>query len=714
MSRRYDDRYDDRQSGVSRRPRNDRDYDDEVDIDIRQSRYDAPPARTAVRERDAETVTQGRRGPRQPDFLREDYGRNANAGQLVVREEIIEDDYVARAPQRRRSLESVRSRAPPQRVEKEEIIIRERERDNVGPPYPRSERGSFSERDEVYRDRPRSRAPPQQNRDGYEEEIDIRIRETERDDRPPPPRSNLGGREENRFRRGDEGPPPMRGAVEKREEVTFIREERDRPPPPREVEREEIVFRDTVRSPPPREQPRGRGRDEEIDIDIRESGRGRGMREEEIDINIRDRSAPPPRQRSQSRGVMVKKDHEEWVVRRRRTPSPSPSPPPREFEREQIIIRRKERSPSPEPLPPPREPSPEPLPPPPEPIYRPPIIQEVITHHRHIDHGIERARSPTPPPAPAPPSPPKEEDLEISIRRQGTRNGKNYDEEITFERDVHETPNNRQVSFPDRTRDSGRDVGRTRSAAPPQSRRYDDDVSSEADYYNRRVTSRGYPGEAYNGATKDWGLVDIPPGTERVELDGVGGGRQELTWNRYNGDRRGKFYTGDRVYDEGFGNNGPPAPAPLPAPVPERTRNEDISIHISNQRGGGEDTTANQRRKTRDRMWTEVAKDLVIREAIDEKGYEFEETEEFWYVMQYLQYVSLPYLTSNRAQEANKAAGGRPRPRHHNRRYPPPAPRPHPRTPVRALVRSGAEDASAAGTADPATAVCGAVEGKVR
>jgi hypothetical protein len=39
-------------------------------------------------------------------------------------------------------------------------------------------------------------------------------------------------------------------------------------------------------------------------------------------------------------------------------------------------------------------------------------------------------------------------------------------------------------------------------------------------------------------------------------------------------------------------------------------------------------------------MWTEVTKDLVIREAIDQMGYSCEETEDFFYVMEYLKYVS--------------------------------------------------------------------------
>ena len=39
-------------------------------------------------------------------------------------------------------------------------------------------------------------------------------------------------------------------------------------------------------------------------------------------------------------------------------------------------------------------------------------------------------------------------------------------------------------------------------------------------------------------------------------------------------------------------------------------------------------------------MWTEITRDLVSEEAIKEVGYEFEETEEFYYVMEYLRYVS--------------------------------------------------------------------------
>ena len=42
----------------------------------------------------------------------------------------------------------------------------------------------------------------------------------------------------------------------------------------------------------------------------------------------------------------------------------------------------------------------------------------------------------------------------------------------------------------------------------------------------------------------------------------------------------------------------------------------------------------------RDRLWTEITKDLVVKEAIVEMGYEFEETEDFYYVFKFLRYVS--------------------------------------------------------------------------
>jgi len=633
------DRYDERESDFYRRPRRERDYDDfEVDITrTERSRYpESRRAETIVKEKDS-VVSDRRteRGPRQPDFLRQDYGKSS-AGPLVVREEVEEDVY-SRAPTRRRSVETVaRSRAPTERIEKDKFVFEERETSDRGPPYPRSQRSEVDFRGRgreeedtkiIYRERTRSRPPPREER--RTEEIDIDI--TREQSRPAPPRSPPPV-EEIRFRRGGgERPPPPRSTVDKTEIDIDIRESSRGPPPkPKSVvEREEIDIRES-RSPAPSR--RGNVEKEEIIFRERRSPpRGREVVREEIDI--RESSRPAPRQRSVSRPNLVARKEEEWIVRRPRTP------PPKEYEKEEIIIRRnKERTPSPEP--PPREPTPEPSPPPPpppvEPIYRPPIIQEVITHHRHIDHGVERARSPTPPPPP--PSPPKEtkdDSLEIEIKRKGTRNGRAYEEDITIERESKERqePSREVERYEERKRDVSV-VSRRRSPSPR--RRYDDEIAGEAEYYNRKIASRAYPGEAYNGATKDWGLVDIPPGTERVRMDGVGGGAQEIYWERYNGQRRGKFISGDRVYEDEYGNgysSPPPLPPAPPAPREKEREVEKEEIKITHTRSHEE-----RPRSKRDKMWTEVTKDLVIKEACDEMGYEYEETDEFFYVMEYLRY----------------------------------------------------------------------------
>lgn len=79
------------------------------------------------------------------------------------------------------------------------------------------------------------------------------------------------------------------------------------------------------------------------------------------------------------------------------------------------------------------------------------------------------------------------------------------------------------------------------SARPEKKLDLDIRDEDEADFYAHKVQERAVIGEAFNGATKDWTIVDVPPGTERITLDGVGGASQEITWQRYNGVRRSKF-----------------------------------------------------------------------------------------------------------------------------------------------------------------------------
>lgn len=148
-------------------------------------------------------------------------------------------------------------------------------------------------------------------------------------------------------------------------------------------------------------------------------------------------------------------------------------------------------------------------------------------------------------------------------------------------------------------------------------RRDERDIQEEADYYNRINAERSYIGEAYNGATRDWTIVDVPPGTKRVTMDGIGGAKQEISWQRYNGVRRSRFITDSEE-------------------IEEQEPDADVG-RIGRRYVGVKDR--------HEKLWTEITKDLVVREAIERSGYEFEETEYFYYIFAYLRYVSLIYFS---------------------------------------------------------------------
>lgn len=139
------------------------------------------------------------------------------------------------------------------------------------------------------------------------------------------------------------------------------------------------------------------------------------------------------------------------------------------------------------------------------------------------------------------------------------------------------------------------------------------DVREEAAYYNRIATEGAPMGEAYNGHTRDWTIVDVPPGTKRVTMDGIGGASQEISWQRYNGVRRSKFIPSNDEYES----------EPQPSSSQGNVARRYVGI-----------------KDKRDELWTEITKDLVCKEAIEKAGYEYEETEHFYYVFAYLRYVS--------------------------------------------------------------------------
>jgi hypothetical protein len=204
---------------------------------------------------------------------------------------------------------------------------------------------------------------------------------------------------------------------------------------------------------------------------------------------------------------------------------------------------------------------------------------------------------------------------------------------------------------------------RAQSAAPRT------DWDSEAEYITGKIDARGRMGEAKHGVTKDWTIVDVPPGTERVKMDGVGGGGAEVTWQRYNGVRRSNF-----IPDRDDSPVSAPSVAPR-EPARESSR-ERLSIQVYDSKSRDRDVEVEEVRDRRisirdsDRhrkrdggMWTEITKDLVSREAIEHLGYNYEETEWFFYVMQYLRYVSIESLNQglSRMERLTYDTGGRTR-----------------------------------------------------
>lgn len=427
------------------------------------------------------------------------------------------------------------------------------------------------------------------------DEPDFRYRDPARDRLP------AFMREENRR------PDGAGQLVLRQREVETIERPRPRSPSPHVRVRERVIERARSVSPPPRRM------------------------EEEVRIRQVERT----REASRAPSERIR------YVERPRSPSPSV------HERIRITDRREER----------REPSPAPPPPPPQTIKGPTIEREVITHYRDIDHGVIVARPPSPPPR----HEHRDTEIDIYTSRKGT--------EVDIHKHSHSHSRGRSVERPSRPvvhayddelvvsdrRHLHVDIERRRSlsrgrrahsAAPPVI-----DYDDEAYEIKSRIDSRGKMGEAWNGITKDWTIVDVPPGTERVRMDGAGGASAEVTWQKYSGVRRAKFIP-DRDEKSVVSTSSTSLES-----RDHRDRDRDmererrLSVQIIDKDRGGRDRDSDYEKITdrrisirgpspapprRSETWTEITKDLVCREALQECGYEYEETEFFYYVIEFL------------------------------------------------------------------------------
>ncbi|KEY65733.1 hypothetical protein S7711_05563 [Stachybotrys chartarum IBT 7711] len=482
----------------------------------------------------------------------------------------------------------------------------------------------FEDRD--YYPNPRRSAPEMEGFEYRRPQVDLRVREREPDRTPAFLREDA--------RRTEAGPMVLR----QRDVETFDR--RVRSPSPVRVREERIVRRPRSVSPP-------RFHDHHHDHDHDHEHEHERQRTRVIE---RERIREPSVVRRRSPSPQVVR----YVERRERTPSPVEH----EHIRTRIVQRERERERVPSP-----SPSPSPPPAPPQVIRGPTIEREVITHYRDIDHGMIRARPPSPPPAPAPRVRARERETDIDISLSNHRTEVDIRRSTTRARSRSRSRERRSHFHDDQlvvVRDSDRlridDRGsrrRAHSAAPLGS-----PVDEEAEYITSKIDSRGRMGEAWGGATKDWTIVDVPPGTERVRMDGVGGASTDTTWSKYSGVRRTQFIP------ERDGALVTRAPSPPPAPAPAHNHRDSLSVSVYDREKEIDIEKTIDRRITRTspaapppkEMWTEITKDLVLREAIEELGYRYEETKWFYYIMDYLRYEEVLKLTelSDRIRRSRK------------------------------------------------------------
>ncbi|CEJ60496.1 hypothetical protein PMG11_09068 [Penicillium brasilianum] len=473
---------------------------------------------------------------------------------------------------------SRRSRRP-RDLDDEDMVIRHRERASEGDLRP-MEKVYEDEREEVYfRASSRPRRRPSRREVEFEERI-------------------IDDREQERLRG-----PRHRGEASFEEDL--VMQWKDRPTPRELEEEDEIRLRETrrrrrpsqpepeyVREPPPREPPGAWPAEREVE-------------EEEIRIRERRRSRPKRREVEDEEDIVLRREERD---RERGRDS---------AESDEILIRKSKRKT-------PREPSLSP-----EPIRAPPIHQDVITHHRHVDHGFDTVR---PPRAPSPEKTSTRRSFEeIDIRRskKGHRGRKSQEEIVFKHRETQESLSptsgpsldftdpwkpdrrpsrrNRKSRSLDDDEDDDSDSSVAGSSHTPLRRDLARDIALEAELeaeieeeikiHKERSRHRSHIEKISKETADEWSVVHTPLKEDTVETIGA---------------------------------------LEVVEVAPKGAVEEDLEI-----RGRVEQQVVKERR---DERWTEITKDLVVREAIERLGYEFEETRTFYYIFTFLEPAEIDHL----------------------------------------------------------------------
>jgi hypothetical protein len=137
------------------------------------------------------------------------------------------------------------------------------------------------------------------------------------------------------------------------------------------------------------------------------------------------------------------------------------------------------------------------------------------------------------------------------------------------------------------------------------------DVRDDLTSVSRNNIRRDYDEESsvsrsrrYDDNQSDWTLIDVPPGTRKITLE---------------------------ADERGF--SGPDVSSATNMRMMGLNASES-QTSISRSRG------VRRSKGSSTELWTEVTKDLITRDAIEEMGYPYEETDSFYYIFEYLQKVS--------------------------------------------------------------------------
>ncbi|OQD71273.1 hypothetical protein PENPOL_c001G03912 [Penicillium polonicum] len=595
-----------------RRPRPEREREVEGDLFIDESKMRGLRRHRPEREREVEGSVfieeRERRGDRrrrpelasEEDFLSEERPRERVSGRMRRSEPGFEEDeelLVERESRRG-------NRRHPRELEEDDLIIEDREIHRGSRRHPERR----SEDDLLYEEREKRHRRRRPERE-FEDNLLVEERGKHGGRRHRPEREFE--EEEMLIRRKEREEPPLRRGwdseldIRSRERRLEFEGEpyhrpRPRPPPPQRVEVEEVLFGN---APPERRRGPVDFPDLEFEDDVVMRRKDKGPRpvnrvdEEEIITRGREkrRSVPSDDLERELRGLRregrgrIPLDEE--LSASSQFDSKSGTRDLEEVEEEIRVRKSKEKLSS-------RQPSPS-L----DSIHVPPIHQDVFTHHTHIDHGYKDAHTPRVR-SPQPRSRRGSFD-EIDIQHRNMRGRRMSEENIVLKhRDSEESltpedsisptsgpavdfndPWEREKIFTTRRRpksledESESDYSLGLSDAPSM-REVEKDIIIES----TRVVNKAPRG------TDDWSVVHTPSPDEAIEMTGALD-VVEVKPRHSSVDEAEVGRVAQQVTD------------------PEEARND---------------------------RWTEIAKRLVVREAIEQMGFEYEEMRTCYYIFSYL------------------------------------------------------------------------------